>query len=971
MLHAQVSAITEASVKTDFPFTVRKYNSSAGLPQNSVLGIIPTSRGTYFILTVNGIMEFNGHELIPLGSNKEYRTHFLLKGHTFYHDSILVGSSASGELIRILPDYRILARFEKGVFQSVKMDDHRLLIGDKSGSIYEYDVAKDLVSPRYHFHEEIISLNKIDNYYYIGTGQHLFKVNASFSRKDTLLSDVLIQAIDRNPYDGKLYCLTEKSMLVMDQQGLKTVFEFREISPYFAFNAIAFDGPESMIAIALGGFFHFHKGKINAYGSGSPLGSQHFSSVLCDTSQRIILLGSTDEGLISLERKSFLYLNHPDLTNASANSILRDRNGKIILSASKNNLYEVKGDTAIPYGNVHGVFAGAFRIGDSLFIGTYNGGVHIAVDGKVMDKWSLKDGLPSWTIFSGLKDSKGNIWIGTAEGFYVNFGDGFHMFLKDKFNKKISFFQELSNGCVVAGGHEGLMVFRNKKLFAHIPIQQFGDAREVRCVMEDDHGRLWIGTYNAGLFCYENGHLESLNQREGCGLSPDVFTLVLDKYGFLNMTSNNGLYRVRFADLENFRENRIEMLIPFVYTRAQGMWNPEFNGGFQNSAFTDSEGEIFFPTIRGVVRFNPEAPRRLERKVNFSSILVNDTMVVNPGSSGIQLSRNTHVIEFRYSSPDYSDKYNVYYQYRLEGGEDHWSVLKKDGVVRYNMLPPGDYTFMVRAIDASNQINPPVTYFRFSIQPFFYETTFGVFLLVLGGVVVVLLVFRMRVQFARRRAMERERIRRKMAEIELKAVQSQMNPHFIFNSLNSLKYYLATEDLQKAEDYVDNFSSYLRRFLEISRESLVRIEDEVEMIRNYLDLENMRMHDVFEISIRISPEVKSARIPSMLIQPYIENSVKHGISHADHKCYISVQLFSMNNEVVCLVEDNGIGRRNAENINKGAVRRISFGTRMVEEKVQVIRTLYGVKITIDTIDKISVSGEPLGTLVIIKIPVRI
>jgi LytS/YehU family sensor histidine kinase len=278
---------------------------------------------------------------------------------------------------------------------------------------------------------------------------------------------------------------------------------------------------------------------------------------------------------------------------------------------------------------------------------------------------------------------------------------------------------------------------------------------------------------------------------------------------------------------------------------------------------------------------------------------------------------------------------------------------------------------MVRAIDASNQINPPVTYFRFSIQPFFYETNLGVFLLVLGGAVVVLLVFRMRVQFARRRVMERERIRRKMAEIELKAVQSQMNPHFIFNSLNSLKYYLATEDLQKAEDYVDNFSSYLRRFLEISRESLVRIEDEVEMIRNYLDLENMRMHDVFEISIRISPEVKSARIPSMLIQPYIENSVKHGISHADHKCYISVQLFSMNNEVVCLVEDNGIGRRNAENINKGAIRRISFGTRMVEEKVQVIRTLYGVKITIDTIDKISVSGEPLGTLVIIKIPVRI
>jgi LytS/YehU family sensor histidine kinase len=193
-----------------------------------------------------------------------------------------------------------------------------------------------------------------------------------------------------------------------------------------------------------------------------------------------------------------------------------------------------------------------------------------------------------------------------------------------------------------------------------------------------------------------------------------------------------------------------------------------------------------------------------------------------------------------------------------------------------------------------------------------------------------------------------------------------MNPHFVFNSLNSIKYFLSTNDYAKADKYIDYFSGLIRKFLDYSNNSLIKIEDEAKMINSYLELEKMRLNNKFDFTILISPAVKNKNIPTFIIQPFIENSIKHGVAPSDKSCLIILKFSLEDNKIICIIDDTGIGREESQKMKLSPKAHKSKGIELVREKISIIEEIHDAHIEVKIIDK-KENDVSTGTTIAIEI----
>lgn len=212
---------------------------------------------------------------------------------------------------------------------------------------------------------------------------------------------------------------------------------------------------------------------------------------------------------------------------------------------------------------------------------------------------------------------------------------------------------------------------------------------------------------------------------------------------------------------------------------------------------------------------------------------------------------------------------------------------------------------------------------------------------------------------------------KQVAEAELKALRAQMNPHFIFNCLNSINGYIVKNDPIKASSYLSKFAKLMRLILNNSKQPLIFIEDEVAATRLYLELEQLRFEDRFSFEIAIESELplSSLLIPPLLLQPYIENSIWHGLMHNDKKGHLKVTVRLGENQIIFQVLDNGIGRHAASGIKKvHDLHQKSYGLKMSEDRLALLSTGEQVNAQVEIIDLFDYSGIALGTLVEINLP---
>ncbi len=222
---------------------------------------------------------------------------------------------------------------------------------------------------------------------------------------------------------------------------------------------------------------------------------------------------------------------------------------------------------------------------------------------------------------------------------------------------------------------------------------------------------------------------------------------------------------------------------------------------------------------------------------------------------------------------------------------------------------------------------------------------------------------------ARRRISE---MNQKISEITQANLRQQMNPHFIFNTLNSIQYYMYQHDKLATNNYLTKFSSLMRRILENSQHTSIPLNDELDAVNLYLELESFRFKDKFEYEITIDDEIDTImyKIPTMLIQPYVENAICHGLMNKEDKGYLKININLKSDHLACIIEDNGIGREAAKEIKlKKEINHNSLGTRITESRLDLVNLLYGTSLTTIYTDLVDENGKPNGTRVEIQIPI--
>ena len=242
--------------------------------------------------------------------------------------------------------------------------------------------------------------------------------------------------------------------------------------------------------------------------------------------------------------------------------------------------------------------------------------------------------------------------------------------------------------------------------------------------------------------------------------------------------------------------------------------------------------------------------------------------------------------------------------------------------------------------------------------------------LIILGILIVLLLFRQTKLAAKRRISE---MKHKVSEMTQINLRQQMNPHFIFNTLNSIQYYMYQHDKISTNNYLTMFASLMRTTLENSQRTSIPIQDELNALKLYLDLESIRFKEKFSYAIDVDDEIDPLlmKIPTMIIQPYVENALVHGLMNKEGEGQITISLMLKKKYIECVVEDNGIGRNSARKLKQNSSTHDSLGTKITESRLKLINALNGHQMKIQFTDKVDDSGKPSGTKVAIAIPIII
>ena len=387
----------------------------------------------------------------------------------------------------------------------------------------------------------------------------------------------------------------------------------------------------------------------------------------------------------------------------------------------------------------------------------------------------------------------------------------------------------------------------------------------------------------------------------------------------------------------------------------------------------DKDGAIWFGTVYGLIKYDPNEyiENKVESKISITgfSLFYNDTVLTDK----IHLSYRDNNITFNFSGICLTNPGKVKYKYILEGFEKNWSPPSKERLATYSNLPPGTYTFKVISSNNENLWNTSPASFTFTInRPYWKTWQFYVSLIFL---ILFLLIFsiRYRIRQIKNKEKQKTELNKKIANIESQALRAQMNPHFIFNTMSSIQDYISSNDTDAALKYLSKFAKLMRKIMDNSKQQLIPVAEELNALELYLELEVMRFDKKFEYHIYIDKTIDANydRIPSMLIQPYVENAIIHGLLPKEGIGKISITLQRHEDTIECTIEDNGIGRTKSVEYKKNRVQQQhkSMGMSITQERLDILNSSLKSNIYAEIVDLYE-NGVPSGTKVKLIIPLE-
>lgn len=373
------------------------------------------------------------------------------------------------------------------------------------------------------------------------------------------------------------------------------------------------------------------------------------------------------------------------------------------------------------------------------------------------------------------------------------------------------------------------------------------------------------------------------------------------------------------------------------------------------------EKKIFLCGVRDFFVLDKKlALKAKPRKINlfFTDIECNEKKVINKHI----FNSEENNFEFSFCGLLYESFGNVQYKYKLVG-HDYKFHYTTEGKIRYDGLNAGKYTLMVYAQDGGAKNNTNYIKYSFQIKAKFTD---GIVFKIL-----VFLLFSSIIGFMSHWIIKKRSIRMKLESknsiLRLQALRSQMNPHLVFNALNSMQSAMILKGEKEANRFVTNFSSFIRKTLDNSRYEKIKLADEIEYLISYIELEKQRLNGLLNYNVEFNDNIKGLLIPTMLVQPLVENAILHGLVPLKSERTLLVRFSENNDSVIILIEDNGIGIEASYMIRKKANHK-SWGSTILKERIETYNQLYSKKIVL-SIEEIKNENSSIGTRAKLIIPV--
>lgn len=949
---------------------IEHFDTKDGLPSNICFYSLQDSKGYIWVGTDAGVSRFDGHyftnytiedglpdnQILQIKEDRIGRVWFLsFSGKLSFHYNGKIYNEANSQLIRLLRLNEIIVSF----FED---NEGRIWFGTNKNLLYQFD-GKRLVkfvsrNVNKQFLNASVQQDQHGNIWVITKHVSMLYKNKGFYEVTSMPKPISYRTIYNN---------AARKLQYLDVKGLRSTSN--------GFKEINFNIPGGMLNDKLGyiyandqelwlsnneGVFEFRKGEA----SRQYLHNIPTSQVIKDSDQNMWF--TTFNGIYMLRREEnrmYIFNQTQGLTSNYIKSISEDRQHRLWLGLNNGtiNVLDIYSSRLkkIQFSNL-----GINNDIKQLLLDSTRGYMFFSTNqtlGKIGNIYSrsfdtdlLKEKSNSILAIKNMSlSSKNELAIATASGvFLINDPVKAFQFNARNVTEGVNFYNNRAysvfydkNGALWFSNTDGLKAVGYGNLQSEADRNYFKEKR-IYDIKEAGNGIIVIATDGFGLAYIQDGKIIKKLTIEN-GLADNICKKLFMDGSHLWVITNKGINNI---------------CLDGAHPEVQGY---EYTSALLKNDVNDlfiSKDTAYFATNNGLVYFQK---RDIEKKNKSPRVIVSSVLnngnILEVRDSLVSLDPDRNNITFTYSALDFQNQ-DLIYRYRLKT-EDNWTETRNRRL-EFSSLAPGSYIFQVSSKSSNTEWSDP-TRIKFKLEEHFWQRNWFIFVLLLAASFSFYKIAVIITKWQKNQEQKQLVLKNKILILEQRALLAMMNPHFIFNVMNSIQYYINTKDTSSANKVLTGFAKLIRKNLEICTKSFISIEEELEYLTLYLALEKKRFGDKFSYKVTIDPAIDQEElfIPSMLLQPYVENAIWHGIMPKEQGGNIEITMEVIDQEFLLIyIIDDGVGIDNSTKFKKE--HHSSKGMNMTQERVNLLNQIESIYIQIS----ITQRGDA-GTIVTIQVPI--